>query len=271
MPGPARGRASFATENDVAAPAANATAAPQLSVVIPVHNEAESIGALIGEVRAALETCINHEIVVVDDGSGDATWAAVAAAAASNSRVRGLRHAQNCGQSAALLTGVLAARAPWIATLDGDAQNDPADIPRLWEHLRSAEQPRRPKLIAGHRQKRRDSLIRRLSSRIANGVRARALGDRTPDTGCGLKLIERETYLALPRFDHMHRFLPALVLRAGGGVESVAVHHRPRLHGHTHYGIGNRLWVGLVDMLGVMWLQRRARWPRQVDELRPDE
>jgi dolichol-phosphate mannosyltransferase len=271
MQGQARGRASFATENSVAAPpAADAAGEAQLSVVIPVHNEADCIGPLIGEIHAALEDRVNYEIVVVDDGSNDATWANVAAARSSNGRVRGLRHAQNCGQSAALLTGVLAARAPWIATLDGDAQNDPADIPGLWEHLQRADRGRGLKLVAGHRQQRRDSWIRRLSSRIANGVRARALGDRTPDTGCGLKLIERETYLALPRFDHMHRFLPALVLRAGGVVESVPVNHRPRLSGRTHYGIGNRLWVGLVDMLGVMWLQRRARWPLHVDELPPE-
>ena len=272
MQGQARGRASFAPENSAAAPpAADAAGQPQLSVVIPVHNEAECIGALVSETGAALAGRIDYEIVVVDDGSNDATWAIVAAARSSNPRVRRLRHGQNIGQSAALLTGVMAARAPWIATLDGDAQNDPADIPGMWEHLRRADGAAGLKLVAGHRRQRRDSWIKRMSSRIANGVRARALGDQTPDTGCGLKLIERETYLALPRFDHMHRFLPALVLRAGGAVKSVPVHHRPRRTGRTHYGIGNRLWVGLVDMLGVMWLQRRARRPLHIEELPPGE
>lgn len=270
MQSQARGHAPFATENDVAQPpTADAAVAPQLSVVIPVHNEAECIGALIAEVRAALDSRIDYEIVAVDDGSSDATWETLARAARGG-RVRALRHGQNCGQSAALLTGVLAARAPWIATLDGDAQNDPADIPRLWDYLRQPGRPAGLKLVAGHRRQRKDSWTKRLSSRIANGIRARALGDRTPDTGCGLKLIERETYLALPRFDHMHRFLPALVLRAGGAVESAPVNHRPRTSGRTHYGIGNRLWVGLTDLLGVMWLQRRARQPLRVEELPPE-
>jgi dolichol-phosphate mannosyltransferase len=162
------------------------------------------------------------------------------------------------GQSFAILTGVRAARAPWIATLDGDGQNDPADITKLLA-AREGVAPggRGPLLLAGFRRRRRDSWLKRLSSRVANGVRGRLVGDRTPDTGCGLKLFEREALLALPHFDHMHRFLPALFLRAGGQVVSVEVGHRPRTRGTSHYGMFDRLWVGIVDMIGVMWLIRR--------------
>ena len=156
-----------------------------------------------------------------------------------------------------------AAAGPLVATLDGDGQNDPADIPALaarWQQLHDAA-PMAPVLIAGWRNKRQDTTLRRWSSRVANGVRASLLGDATPDTGCGLKVFARDDFLALPWFDHMHRFLPALMRRAGGRVESVPVAHRPRLKGQSHYGVHNRLWVGLVDLLGVMWLQRRARVP----------
>jgi dolichol-phosphate mannosyltransferase len=183
-----------------------------------------------------------------------------------------VRHRNNCGQSTAVRTGVTEARGEVIATLDGDGQNDPADIPAMlvrWRALRTAN-PIRPVLIAGWRAKRQDTWVRRMSSRIANGVRARLLRDATPDTGCGLKLFGRGDFLALPYFDHMHRFLPALVRRCGGHVESVHVAHRARAHGQSHYGIHNRLWVGLVDMLGVMWLQRRARVP-QVERLSAKE
>jgi len=172
-------------------------------------------------------------------------------------------HHNNCGQSTAVRSGVRSARGATIATLDGDGQNDPADIAALvarWRELRGAD-ALRPVLIAGWRSRRNDSWIRRISSRVANAVRSRLLGDSTPDTGCGLKVFGRDDFLALPYFDHMHRFLPALVRRAGGLVESVPVAHRPREHGQSHYGIHNRLWVGLVDLCGVMWLQRRAKVP----------
>ncbi len=151
-----------------------------------------------------------------------------------------------------------------MATLDGDGQNHPGDIPALlarWRALHQAR-PEQAVLIAGWRAKRLDTWLRRLSSRVANRVRSSLLGDATPDSGCGLKLFAREDFLALPYFDHMHRFLPALFRRSGGLVESVPVRHRDRAHGQSHYGIGNRLWVGLVDILGVMWLQRRARVPQ---------
>jgi dolichol-phosphate mannosyltransferase len=178
--------------------------------------------------------------------------------------MRVLRHRRQSGQSTALWTGVRHARAPWIATLDGDGQNDPADIPKL---LALALDPdRKLDLVAGHRVTRKDSATQRLASRIANGVRSRMLRDDTPDTGCGLKVFSRAVFLALPYFDHMHRFLPALVLRSGGRVRSVPVNHRPRQRGRSHYGINNRLWVGLVDIFGVMWLRRRTRLT-EVDEV----
>jgi dolichol-phosphate mannosyltransferase len=229
----------------------------ELSVVVPVHNEAENVGPLIGEIGTALDGVVDYEVVYVDDGSSDATRERLAEAGKGFPRLRVLRHRQQSGQSTALWTGVRHARAPWIATLDGDGQNDPADIPKL---LSLALDPDlKLDLVAGHRVTRRDSVVQRLASRIANGVRSRMLHDDTPDTGCGLKLFSREVFLALPYFDHMHRFLPALVLRGGGRVRSVPVNHRPRQRGRSHYGINNRLWVGLVDLVGVMWLRRRTR------------
>jgi dolichol-phosphate mannosyltransferase len=238
----------------------------ELSVVIPVRNEAPNIAPLVTEIRAALDGVCAYEIVYVDDGSGDETAATVRALARDFPALRLLRHRQSCGQSAAIRTGVRAARAPWIATLDGDGQNDPADIPRLFALARAAPASP-PLLIAGYRRKRRDSAMKRLSSRIANGVRGRLLADDTPDTGCGLKLFPRALFLALPFFDHCHRFLPALVKREGGRILSVPVNHRPRQRGRSNYGTLDRLFVGIADLVGVMWLMRRAKNP----ELMPDD
>jgi len=240
--------------------------APQLSVVIPVHNEAENIGPLLDETQRALAGLVPFEIVVVDDKSTDDTLVRLEAYALETSVLRIIRHASNTGQSTALHTGVRFARAPLIATLDGDGQNDPADIPALLAHYRDVA-ARSPLLIVGHRAMRQDTLITRASSRIANAVRGSFLKDHTPDTGCGLKLFARDLFLALPCFDHMHRFLPALVLRAGGRVLSIPVHHRPRTKGQSHYGIHNRLWAGLVDLLGVAWLIRRARSTEAVEHV----
>ena len=237
----------------------------EFSIVIPVRNEAPNIAPLVAEMRAALDGSFEYEIVYVDDGSGDGTAAAVRALARDVPHLRLLRHRRSCGQSAAIRTGVLGARAPWIVTLDGDGQNDPADIARLFAIARAAPgEP--PLLIAGLRAKRRDTLLKRLSSRIANAVRARLLGDATPDTGCGLKVMRRELYLALPFFDHNHRFLPALVQRHGGTTLSVPVNHRPRERGRSNYGVWDRLWVGIADLCGVMWLKRRGSRPEIVPE-----
>ena len=235
----------------------------EISVVVPVHNESPNVVRLLDEIEAALTGVARFEAVFVDDCSSDDTARVLADYAKSHAWLVVVLHRNNCGQSTAVRTGVREARGELIATLDGDGQNDPADIPALlarWRALRQSGS-RQAVLIAGWRAKRRDTWLRRLSSRIANGVRSRLLGDATPDTGCGLKLFAREDFLALPYFDHMHRFLPALIRRAGGTVESVPVAHRPREHGKSHYGIHNRLWVGLVDMAGVIWLQRRARLP----------
>ena len=242
---------------------------PELSVVIPVHNEAGTIGSLLGEVRRALVGIVPFEIVVVDDKSADDTLACLDACAASMSELRIIRHGRNVGQSTALHTGVQFARAPVVATLDGDGQNDPADIPRLLALYREAVD-RRSLLIVGQRTPRRDTRVTRISSRIANAVRRSFLQDQTPDTGCGLKLLARDLFLSLPYFDHMHRFLPALVLRAGGRVLSVPVNHRPRTEGQSHYGIHDRLWSGILDMLGVAWLMRRSRLPDAVEHTVPE-
>ncbi|MGD8379727.1 MAG: glycosyltransferase family 2 protein [Gammaproteobacteria bacterium] len=237
----------------------------ELSVVIPVHNEEANIQPLVDEIVAALSGRLDYEIVYVDDGSSDGTAAAVRHAAAA-APVRLLRHDTACGQSTAVYSGVHAARGALIATLDGDGQNDPADIPRLLDVVRAATDDAPVALAIGHRQKRNDTFIRRMSSRIANGVRSRLLRDETPDTGCGLKVFSRSVFLELPYFDHMHRFMPALVRRTGGCVVSVPVNHRPRERGKSKYGIHNRLWVGIVDLFGVAWLQRRERRPSRVSE-----
>src|SRR6516165_8874890 len=236
-----------------------------LSVVIPVKNEAGNIVPLFEEIRATLEGITDYEVLFIDDGSQDDTAAEVLALAGIGPQLRLLRHDVSYGQSAAIRTGVRAARGVWIATLDGDGQNDPADIPDLWRIGRSNSLSERV-LIAGYREKRQDVWLKRSASRIANAARRRLLGDDTPDTGCGLKLFARSLFLELPYFDHMHRFLPALVLREGGNVLSVRVNHRPRRSGVSKYGVLDRLGVGIIDLLGVMWLQRRATRPHILDE-----
>lgn len=232
-----------------------------LSVVIPVKNEQDNILPLLGEIHAALEGRFDYEVIYIDDGSSDASPQVLRDARAIYPRLRILTHQASCGQSAAVRSGVQAARAPWIATLDGDGQNDPADIPRLIAATRAADAPANLWLIAGWRKTRRDTWLKRVSSKIANAVRRALLKDATPDTGCGLKLFRRDVFLELPYFDHMHRYLPALVLRAGGRIQSVAVNHRHRERGVSKYGLHNRLWVGIVDLFGVAWLQRRAKRP----------
>jgi dolichol-phosphate mannosyltransferase len=240
-----------------------------LSVVIPVRDEADNIAPLVAEIGAALDGMVDYEIVYVDDGSGDATAEEILRLVTGTPRLRLLRHRRSCGQSAAIRTGVKAAQGAWIATLDGDGQNDPADIPRLWQIARDAP-PEPPILVNGWREQRRDSWARRRASRIANRVRAGLLRDDTPDSGCGLKLFARALYLDLPYFDHMHRFMPALVLRAGGVVRSVQVNHRPRRRGASKYAVFDRLWVGVVDLFGVMWLMRRAHRPEAHEETAAD-
>lgn len=235
---------------------------PELSVVVPVHNEEGNVAPLVAEIVAALERDPRlgrgrFEIVFVDDRSRDDTLARLRQAQAGTPELRVLRHLDNAGQSAAIRTGVKAARAAWVATLDGDGQNDPADIPRLLdERDRAAPDVR---LFAGWRTDRKDSGSKRRASKWANAIRARMLRDATPDTGCGLKLFERAVFLDLPGFDHMHRYLPALVQRAGWKTLSVPVSHRPRGSGVSNYGNLQRALVGIRDLFGVAWLIARNR------------
>jgi dolichol-phosphate mannosyltransferase len=236
------------------------TSVPDFSVVVPVRNEADNISPLIAELKTVMTALQPYEIVIVDDGSDDATPEVLRDQARACPELRVIRHRSSAGQSAAITTGVNEARAGIIITLDGDGQNDPADIPALLDRFREADNPDLL-LVTGERQKRWDSLLKRLSSRVANAVRGTLLGDHTPDTGCGLKVFSRPAYLAMPGFDHMHRFLPALMLRQSGHVLSVPVNHRARQHGVTKYGVFDRLGVGIVDLFGVMWLQRRPGTP----------
>lgn len=238
---------------------------PALSIVIPVLDEADNVVPLAHEIAAALGTSRAFEVIFVDDGSTDPTAERVRDLQREMPHVRLLRHATRCGQSAAIRTGVRAARADWIVTLDGDGQNDPRDIPMLIR-ARDQDESRTVKLVTGIRRARSDKWVRRVSSRIANGVRRALLHDNTPDTGCGIKLFERATFLDIPAFDHMHRFLPALFQREGAKVLSIDVHHRPRVHGRSKYGIRNRLWVGIVDLFGVHWLMRRAARVQAIEE-----
>ena len=240
----------------------------EVSVVVPVKDEADNAVPLLNEVCAALRGKVAFEVLFIDDGSTDATVKSLQAAKARAPELRVLVHAKNSGQSRAIRSGVAAARGRLIATLDGDGQNDPADIPKLLDVWRR-EEAGTPKLglVAGQRAKRQDNWIKRISSRIGNGTRQWLLQDRTRDTGCGLKLLLREAFLALPYFDHLHRFIPALMLREGYRITHVDVSHRPRAHGQSKYGTLDRLLVSLSDLRGVRWLRRRARNPERVDEV----
>lgn len=225
----------------------------ELSIVVPIYNESDNIGPLLAEITAAMSG-VDYEILMIDDASTDDSISILGACQGEYPQLRVIRHLSNSGQSTAVATGVTFARGTWVATLDGDGQNDPADIPRL---LAEREPGDLNTLVAGIREKRNDSWLKRWSSRIANSIRGWLLGDGFPDTGCGLKLFPRELFIQLPKFDHMHRFLPALVRRQNGNVIGVAVNHRARQHGSSKYGLFNRLWVGIVDMFGVIWLQHR--------------
>ena len=231
-----------------------------LSVVVPVYNEEGNVGPLVREIVAALRGVTDFEIVYVDDCSKDGTVAVLQALKAEAPELRIVRHVSNSGQSTATRNGVKAARGAWIATLDGDGQNDPADIPKLLEK-RDASTPQ-VKLFAGWRVNRQDTGSKRWASKWANAIRSRMLRDDTPDTGCGIKLFEREAFLDLPYFDHMHRYLPALMQRAGWQTVSVPVNHRHRASGVSKYNNLNRALVGIGDLRGVSWLIKRSRVTR---------
>ena len=230
---------------------------PELSVVVPVFNEQGNIPPLLVEIAAALRGRADFEIVYVDDASKDDSLKVLTAAKAQYPELRVIRHLAQSGQSTAIRNGVKAARGTWIATLDGDGQNDPADIPKLI--ATRAQSPVTIKLYAGWRVDRKDSGSKRWASKWANAIRSRMLHDDTPDTGCGIKLFERETFLDLPYFDHMHRYLPALMQRAGWKVLSVPVNHRVRGTGVSKYNNLGRALVGIADLRGVGWLIRRSK------------
>ena len=235
----------------------NGEKGPALSVVVPVHNEAENIKPLVEEILGALKGFVTFEILYVDDYSTDNSHEILKTLTANLIEFRAIRHLKRSGQSAAIFSGVQAADAPLVVTLDGDGQNDPADILALFDVYHNYAGKDGQLMVSGWRKDRRDSWGKRLSSHIANAVRSRLLSDQTQDTGCGLKIFRREDFLRLPAFDHMHRFLPALMLRAGGRVMFQEVNHRPRQHGRSNYGTFDRLWVGILDLFGVVWLNRR--------------
>lgn len=227
------------------------------SIVIPVHNEEANIGLLLEEIHNGLGDT-NYEIICVDDHSTDNTPGVLAEKRASITQLHTIRLSQQSGQSCALRRGVEKARSSCIVTLDGDGQNDPADIPSFLDLFKNNSVKYGNCLIIGHRRNRKDTGWRRFSSKVANSARDFALHDNTPDSGCGIKAFKKEFFLDLPAFDHMHRFIPALVRRNGGSVFSHPVSHRPRQGGSSHYGTLDRLAAGIIDVLGVMWLNHRA-------------
>lgn len=236
-----------------------------ISVVVPVKDEVENVGPLAREIAAAVAGESSAEIIFVDDGSTDGTGDALRVLKRELPQLRVLQHVRNLGQSRGIRSGVLAARFDIIVTLDGDGQNDPADVPKLLALLRDA--PKNVGVVSGVRAKRQDTFSRRMASRLGNGIRAWLLQDGVADTGCGLKAFRREAFLALPYFDHLHRFLITLMIREGFAVRFVEVNHRPRAHGTSKYTNFNRLLVSVNDLIGVRWLQRRFRGKTEVREL----
>ena len=235
-----------------------------LSVIVPVHNERDNVAPLLLEIEAALAPLkIDWEALFIDDASADDTLAVLRSLKAGHKRLRVIRHLSQSGQSTAVRSGIKSARGNWIATLDGDGQNDPADIPNLLVAYRKGG----VKLVGGQRVKRQDSRAKLIASRWANSFRGWLLQDHTRDTGCGLKLFERQAFLDLPYFDHIHRFLPALMKREGYAIALVDVGHRARTRGMSKYGVLDRLLVSIRDIMGVMWLIKRRRLPGSVTEV----
>jgi len=238
----------------------------EVSIVIPAKNEEDNVEPLISEIMTALDGVAEFEIVYVDDGSTDKTHAELLRLiAAGNTHITPIRHKYSVGQSTAIMTGVQVAQGELIVTMDADGQNDPADIPELLAAAR-----RFPAAtdfcIAGYRKNRKDTAWKRFQSKVANNIRRRILNDGTPDTGCGLKVVPKATFLKLPYFDHIHRFIPALVHRINGEIVLVEVNHRDRQAGVSKYNMLGRLGVGIVDMFGVMWLQHRVKIAERIDD-----
>lgn len=228
-----------------------------LSIVIPAYNEAGNIGTLISEIMQ-LRLNPSYEIIVVDDASSDDTYNTVLKLKTDIPELKIIQHESTCGQSASIATGIAHAAGELIVTMDGDGQNNPADIPKLVSALVTSKNPNL-RMVAGFRKKRDDSPWRIISSKIANSVRIFFLRDQTPDTGCGLKVFYRSAFINLPFFDHMHRFLPALIQMQGGDVVSIEVTHRARMRGVSKYGTLDRLWAGVIDIMGVSWLHLRSK------------
>jgi dolichol-phosphate mannosyltransferase len=231
--------------------------APDVSIVVPVRNEQDNVAPLIAEIAAALDGRWAYEIVYVNDGSTDATGERLAAEMRVRKNLRQIRHAASSGQSAAVRTGIRMARGRIVATLDGDGQNNPAFLPALIDAIEKGGD--KVGLAAGQRVGRKDTGFKKFQSRVANGVRNIILRDGTRDTGCGLKALRRDVFLALPYFDGLHRFLPALVRREGFEIVYVDVIDRPRHSGVSNYGFFDRLWIGIMDLMGVWWLIRRKK------------
>ncbi|WP_133010476.1 glycosyltransferase family 2 protein [Marinomonas flavescens] len=233
---------------------------PFLSVVLPAKNEQGNIGVLIKEIHASLSSEYEFEVVLTDDGSDDNTaQVAIDTAKEIGCQLQVVYHAKSCGQSTALSSGVRHAKGEWIITSDADGQNDPIDYPKLINEAQRLTSQHF--CVAGYRKKRLDTAWVRFQSRVANKIRQSLLDDGVPDSGCGLKLFPKETFLRLPYFDHMHRFLPALIKRIDGDIVVCQVNHRDRNAGVSNYNAWNRAWVGIIDIVGVIWLKKRAKHP----------
>jgi dolichol-phosphate mannosyltransferase len=233
----------------------------ELAIIVPVYDEADNIHPLAREVGDAMKNvAIDYELVFVDDASKDATWQRIQELRKSNPRVRGLRHRKNAGQSAALWTGILNTTTPLIATLDGDLQNDPADLPKLIEEVRDVD------FVCGVRTKRKDTWVRRMSSKIARVARKSALGVDFADTGCAFRVFKRSALDGLFGFNGLHRFLPVLVHGGGHRTKEIPINHRARVAGVSKYGVFNRLGRGIYDLIAVGWYQRRRVHRQEIDE-----
>ena len=228
-----------------------------ISVIIPMYNEADNVDNLITEIVASLQQHITYEIIVVDDGSTDATYQNLKKLQQTIPQLVVVKHHENAGQSVAIVTGARHAKHDWLVTLDGDGQNNPADILKLHKLCQEKIRGDRWVVVLGNREQRHDTWFRRFCSRTANRVRNGLLKDGCPDTGCSLKMFPKVAFLQLPHFNHVHRFLPALFKRAGADIYNVPVDHRARAQGVSKYGLHNRLWTGIVDLIGVFWLMKR--------------
>jgi len=237
-----------------------------LSIVVPVRNEAENVAAVAAEIRAALMGKIAFEIIFADDGSSDGTPAELKKLKAEFPEVRAVTLERPSGKSRAIVEAVRRAKAPVICTMDGDGQDDPKFIPAFLEKMKAGGAKSANRIVCAHRQNRKDTWLKQRVSPIANGIRRAVLKDNTPDSGCGYKMFPRDAYMELPRFENMHRFLPALFIRRGGESVSVPVIHRPRAKGRSKYGVFDRAWVGFWDLLGVAWLARRTTNPAVKEE-----